>query len=196
MKCTHDDFHFCFATLLQFLSFSFIILDPSFVCYMSLKVIGVGQGRTGTASTQLALNILGFKSYHMKEVMGNQSRGDLQSWTTLAKQKRAKKDVDLQLLQQIYEKGGYDATVDAPGCWFWQELHRLHPNGKFVLNVRDGEKWVESVTNTIYMSHEIGEGSVGKLFMSFHRFFNTFFFRQYVMTNAAFWQDFLGVDDS
>ncbi|KAJ1565243.1 hypothetical protein HK405_012839, partial [Cladochytrium tenue] len=32
-----------------------------------LRVIGAGLGRTGTASMQLALNILGFNCYHMND---------------------------------------------------------------------------------------------------------------------------------
>ena len=36
---------------------------------MHIKVIGAGVGRTGTASLKLALHILGFKSYHMNEVI-------------------------------------------------------------------------------------------------------------------------------
>ena len=38
---------------------------------MTLKVIGAGLGRTGTRSTQLALNQLGFPCYHMSEVISN-----------------------------------------------------------------------------------------------------------------------------
>lgn len=38
---------------------------------MLIKVIGAGVGRTGTRSLQLALQILGFKSYHMFEVVNH-----------------------------------------------------------------------------------------------------------------------------
>ena len=36
---------------------------------MVLKIIGAGFGRTGTWSTHVALNRLGFPCYHMKEVL-------------------------------------------------------------------------------------------------------------------------------
>ncbi len=36
---------------------------------MALKIIGAGFGRTGTWSTHVALNRLGFPCYHMKEVL-------------------------------------------------------------------------------------------------------------------------------
>ena len=38
---------------------------------MPLDLIGVGFGRTGTASLRLALNRLGYPCYHMFEVMKN-----------------------------------------------------------------------------------------------------------------------------
>lgn len=36
---------------------------------MTLKIIGVGFGRSGSNSTQTALNELGFPCYHMFEVI-------------------------------------------------------------------------------------------------------------------------------
>ena len=36
----------------------------------ALEVIGSGYGRTGTDSLRSALNTLGYKTYHMKEIMG------------------------------------------------------------------------------------------------------------------------------
>ncbi len=35
----------------------------------SLEVIGAGYGRTGTSSLREALNLLGYKTYHMQHVM-------------------------------------------------------------------------------------------------------------------------------
>ena len=47
---------------------------------MSLKIIGVGLGRTGTLSTQHALNELGYNCYHMVEVMKKNNRSHLDFW--------------------------------------------------------------------------------------------------------------------
>ena len=44
---------------------------------MTLKIIGVGFGRTGTNSTYQALNQLGFPCYHMFEVIGNKANKGL-----------------------------------------------------------------------------------------------------------------------
>ncbi len=52
---------------------------------MSLKIIGVGFGRTGTHSTFTALNQLGFPCYHMFEVIENKANtGHLDFWRKVA----------------------------------------------------------------------------------------------------------------
>ena len=52
---------------------------------MTLKVIGAGLGRTGTHSTQLALNQLGFPCYHMVEVILNKdNKTHLDFWRKVA----------------------------------------------------------------------------------------------------------------
>ena len=52
---------------------------------MTLKVIGAGLGRTGTHSTQLALNQLGFPCYHMTEVILNKdNKSHLDFWRKVA----------------------------------------------------------------------------------------------------------------
>jgi hypothetical protein len=44
----------------------------------------------------------------------------------------------------------YRATVDWPGCSFYEELMREYPDAKVLLSVRDPDRWYESVSNTIY----------------------------------------------
>ena len=52
---------------------------------MTLKIIGVGFGRTGTHSTYTALSQLGFPCYHMFEVIGNKTnKGHLDFWRKVA----------------------------------------------------------------------------------------------------------------
>ena len=54
---------------------------------MSVNVIGAGFGRTGTMSTQNALNILGFPCYHMKEVLNKENKNHLEFWVNVARSK-------------------------------------------------------------------------------------------------------------
>jgi hypothetical protein len=106
---------------------------------MTLKLIGAGMGRTGTASLKVALEELGLgRCYHMSEVM--QNPGDIPDWIDAA---NGNPDWD-----KIFDK--YVATVDHPGCGFWKELVDYYPNAKVILTVRDAEKWFESTNETIY----------------------------------------------
>jgi hypothetical protein len=48
---------------------------------------------------------------------------------------------------------GYQATVDWPGCNFYEEFLRRYTDAKVILTVRDPERWYESVRQTIYYAH-------------------------------------------
>ena len=50
-----------------------------------LKVLGASFGRTATKSTYVALNMLGFKTYHMFEAFENEKKGrhDFALWAKL-----------------------------------------------------------------------------------------------------------------
>lgn len=112
---------------------------------MTLKVIGAGLGRTGTASLKAALEqLLGGRCYHMSECFGNPANPPL--WLEAA---RGRPDWDA-----IFK--GYVATVDYPGCGFWRELAERYPEAKVVLSVRDPDKWFESTRETI-LSDDIRE---------------------------------------
>jgi len=105
---------------------------------MTLKVIGAGLGRTGTASLKVALEqLLGGRCYHMSECFGNPANPPL--WLAAA---QGRPDWDA-----IFE--GYVATVDYPACGFWRELADRYPDAKVLLSVRDPDKWFESTRDTI-----------------------------------------------
>lgn len=107
---------------------------------MTLKLIGAGFGRTGTTSLKAALEELGFaKCYHMIEVITHPAHVPI--WTAAL----ASKPPDWQAFFT-----GYQATVDWPGCTFYQELMRVYPEAKVLLTVRNPEKWYDSTRNTIY----------------------------------------------
>jgi hypothetical protein len=107
---------------------------------MSIKVIGAGLGRTGTLSLKLALEELGFgRCYHMTEVLAH--REDARIWDAAARGEPVEWEALLRDCQ---------ATVDWPGCTFYEELMRRYPDAKVVLTVRDPERWYESAYHTIY----------------------------------------------
>lgn len=106
---------------------------------MALQLIGAGWGRTGTVSTRIALERLGFRSHHMRDVFANIDQADLFV--------EAADDPDFDW-ERIYRD--YTATLDWPGCAFWRELLTAYPDAKVLLNVRDPHGWFESYTETIY----------------------------------------------
>lgn len=107
---------------------------------MSLRVVGAGLPRTGTASLKLALEeLLGGPCYHMSDVFANPGhipvwhdavRGQPPSW------------------QAFFD--GYRAAVDLPAAAFWQEIAAANPGALILLSVRDSPgQWWESVTQTM-----------------------------------------------
>ncbi len=105
---------------------------------MTLKIIGAGLGRTGTASTKLAIEQLGVgRCYHMGEVIAHPA--DIEYWMRAAD---GQPDWDTLLAD-------FAATTDYPACTFWRELAEHYPEAKVLLNVRDAEGWFESVNQTI-----------------------------------------------
>ena len=117
---------------------------------MALQIIGAGLGRTGTASTKVAIEQLGIGlCYHMGEVIADPSR--MAGWVNAA---RAEPDWDA-----IFD--GYAACVDYPGASFWRQLADYYPDAKVLLNVRDPAKWFESVNETILSTEliEAGQGT-------------------------------------
>jgi hypothetical protein len=105
-----------------------------------LKIIGAGFGRTGTLSLKTALEELGFgPCYHMVEVFNHPE--DTAQWEAAARGE----PIDWHQLLD-----GYQATVDWPGCAFYEELLQTYPDARVLLSVRDPASWYESVDSTIY----------------------------------------------
>lgn len=106
---------------------------------MTIRVIGAGIGRTGTASLKLALEQLGFaKCYHMDEIATNPAHVPL--WLAAAG-----KQVDWDALFV-----GYQAAVDLPTYAFYAALMAHYPDAKVILTVREPEAWYKSAAQTIF----------------------------------------------
>lgn len=107
---------------------------------MTLRVIGAGWGRTGTLSTKVALERLGFgPCYHMIEVFRTHPEH-----RTRWRQAAAGTQVDWS---EIFSD--YQATVDWPACAFWRELADAYPEAKVLLTERPAGDWFESFDATI-----------------------------------------------
>ncbi|MGE5288215.1 MAG: sulfotransferase family protein [Micromonosporaceae bacterium] len=108
---------------------------------MTLRVIGAGLARTGTASLKLALEeLLGQPSYHMFEVFANPRH--IPVWHQAARGNPPSWDVFFS---------DYAAAVDLPVSAYWQELAAVYPDALILLSVRESpEKWWESVSGTMF----------------------------------------------
>lgn len=111
-----------------------------------MEVIGVGFGRTGTATLKQALEILGFgPTYHTREIFRDPSR--LADW----EQAVAGKPVDWD---RIFD--GYRSVVDWPAAAFWRELVARYPDARVILTVRDPREWHRSCMRTIFLNYRTG----------------------------------------
>jgi len=106
-----------------------------------LKVMGVGFGRTGTKSLQEALEELGFAPcHHMDTVVANGDE-EVKRWEQVANGKTS--EVPLILADSL-------SSCDFPSCVYYKDVLKAYPDCKFVLTVRDPEKWYQSAYDTIY----------------------------------------------
>ena len=97
------------------------------------------MGRTGTASLKVALETLHVgRCYHMTEVLKNPTY--IQYWIDAASGKA--------LWDTIFD--GYSATVDNPGCNYWEELAAYYPEARVILTTRDANAWFDSTNETIH----------------------------------------------
>lgn len=107
---------------------------------MSLNVIGAGVGRTGTYSLKLAINQIGLgPCHHMEEVLHNMST-QVPLWSAAASGQPDWSRIFL----------GYKSTVDWPTACFFRDMLKAYPAARFVLTVRDPDKWADSFSATIY----------------------------------------------
>lgn len=119
---------------------------------VTLEVIGAGFGRTGTLSLKVALEELGFAPCeHMTEIFGDGER--IARWDEAA---RAKERGEPFAWERLF--GGYRATVDWPGAYFWREMAAAYPEAKVILTTRDPARWYESARSTIYRPYELRAG--------------------------------------
>lgn len=108
---------------------------------MSLEVICVGMGRTGTESLRLALIELGFDPcHHMVELRAQPEL--VEPWREITANGAGGAD-----WSTIFE--GFKAQADWPGAHYWREITRAYPDAKVILSVRSAKSWYKSFASTI-----------------------------------------------
>lgn len=125
---------------------------------MTIKVIGAGMGRTGTATLKVAVETLGFtKCYHSISLADHPTHGP--QWIGLLEGK----PLDWA---QLY--AGYQGTMGLPTVFFYKEIVAHYPEAKVILTVRDPESWYESASQTILKLPSRGEMAVMRLIALFN----------------------------
>jgi len=106
---------------------------------MTIQLVGVGLGRTGTHSLKLALeHLLGGTCHHMMEVANDQS----EAWNQAFHDNPPEWESFLS---------PYCAIVDWPGAGVWRELIAAFPDAPVLLSTRtSADVWYESAANTIF----------------------------------------------
>lgn len=148
---------------------------------MPLELIGVGFGRTGTDSTRVALNRLGYPCYHMREVIENRAnRSHVDFWNRVAASEPG--------TQHDWEKvfSRYRATVDNPAACVWRELIDAYPDARVLLTLHPGgaDAWYDSTVETIYAAERMWEWALLRRVWPWAR-------RMGEMTTRLIWERFL-----
>lgn len=106
-----------------------------------MQVIGVGFGRTGTESLKLALEELGYKSFHTKELLQNTEILDMWYNNVFSKPQATLGEPDFDLLTAH----GYNASTDLPVSLYYESLLEKYPNAKFILTTKSSSNaWFQS----------------------------------------------------
>lgn len=114
-----------------------------------LKVIGLGYGRTGTDSLLSALLELGFgPTYHMREALFEEQGISTKGHFSMFKKAAEGESIDWDLLFK-----NFNSAVDHPVAAFPDELYNQYPDAKFILTIRNSEKWYQSIQTTICWFH-------------------------------------------
>ena len=90
---------------------------------MSEKIFGIGYPKTATSSLALALEILDYRGFH-----------DAVELVEAYRNKNLKNS-------EFLKKG--DAFIGSI-AFFYRELYELYPDAKFILTVREENKWLDS----------------------------------------------------
>ena len=133
---------------------------------MTLKIIGAGFGRTGTASVYAALNQLGYPCYHMFEVLDNKdNKSHLDFWRKVADSAPGTR----QDWDQVF--ANYTAALDNPACCVWRELIVAYPDAKVLLTVHPAgdDAWYQSTMETIYTVESLWQFKLLSVFVPFMR---------------------------
>ncbi|KAF4343896.1 hypothetical protein FBEOM_2131 [Fusarium beomiforme] len=112
-----------------------------------MRVLCLGQSRTGTMAIVKALEQLGYTPYHMSAALGG-PKANLDLWREALDAKFHKKGIPWG--REEFDKilGPYDAVADVPAICFVEELVAAYPEAKVIVTQRDVDSWLRSMDST------------------------------------------------
>ncbi|TQW01079.1 tubulin [Cordyceps javanica] len=113
------------------------------------KIVVLSRSRVGTTSLYTALGILGYETFHSKQVFATDSSTNMRLFEEALRNKYlngsgkryGKEDFDKWFAD-------YDAIMTVPQ-YFFDEFLDFYPDAKFIITDRDADSWIKSVKNTI-----------------------------------------------
>ena len=111
-----------------------------------MEVLSLGFSRTGTASMQAALEILGYPTYHTYRIFQNLPDCDMWMEAFDAKYFNSESSPYRPLDRKFWDKllGHVSAITDIPAAAFHEELRAAYPGVKCIMVERDVEAWYKS----------------------------------------------------
>ncbi|OBS25390.1 hypothetical protein FPOA_05923 [Fusarium poae] len=112
-----------------------------------MRVLCLGQSRTGTATLFTALKQLGYNPYHMSVAMGS-PKTNFRLWREAldAKYHGRGKPWGREEFDKIL--GSYDAVLEIPAICFAEELVASYPEAKVIVTQYDVDSWLRGMDST------------------------------------------------
>ncbi|ENH75031.1 hypothetical protein FOC1_g10010415 [Fusarium oxysporum f. sp. cubense race 1] len=111
-----------------------------------MRVLCLGQSRTGTMALFMALKQLGYTPYHMSTPLGS-PKTNLGLWREALDAKFYGKGKLWG--REEFDKilGPYDAVADLPAICFVEELVAAYPEAKVIVTQRDVDSWLRNFSD-------------------------------------------------
>ncbi|KAH8890237.1 hypothetical protein GQ53DRAFT_824873 [Thozetella sp. PMI_491] len=136
-----------------------------------VKVVVLSCSRNGTMGLFTALQTLGYKPYHVAEILKN-GRPHMDMATQAIRGARtgqgrySKADYDKWL-------GKYDAIVEIACFDLLEDILCCYPDAKFVLTTREPRAWMSSMNNTIVAAMKSQQEFPNNFLQNFDKLFNS-----------------------
>ncbi|KAH8646350.1 hypothetical protein BX600DRAFT_556016 [Xylariales sp. PMI_506] len=147
-----------------------IDLLPTPAKILPKKLIVTSKPRCGTLSLYESLRMLGYRPYHMAEILRKgPSHMDVLTEALKAKYRGEGKPYGKAEFDKWF--GDYDVLIEIPS-FFLDEILEIYPDAKFMHTERDVNSWYKSMNNTIAAT-----ATKYKTFpMNYLRYFNSYFY--------------------